>query len=110
MSPHALANFTFGTSPMLDAAHTWMHSEAAEAAGAVARQFAANQSTIDALVERLRGRVSGLCQPAYILDIPGGHGKVRADSMAVQEADDGCFRLRDFRGGTHVYPPHEGEA
>ena len=60
-----------------------------------------------ALVERLRGRVSGLCQPAYILDIPGGHGKVRADSMAVEEADDGCFRLRDFRGETHVYPPVE---
>ena len=60
-----------------------------------------------ALVESLRGRVSGLCQPAYILDIPGGHGKVRADSMAVQEADEGCFRLRDFRGETHVYPPEE---
>ncbi len=63
-----------------------------------------------ALVESLRGRVSGLCQPAYILDIPGGHGKVRADSMAVQEADDGCFRLRDFRGETHAYPPEEGSA
>ncbi|WP_313530961.1 lysine-2,3-aminomutase-like protein [Shinella sp.] len=61
-----------------------------------------------ALTERLRGRVSGLCQPAYILDIPGGHGKVRADSMAVEEADDGCFRLRDFRGETHFYPPKEG--
>ena len=60
-----------------------------------------------AIVERLRGRVSGLCQPAYILDIPGGHGKVRADSMAVEEADDGCFRLRDFRGETHFYPPKE---
>lgn len=60
-----------------------------------------------ALVESLRGRVSGLCQPAYILDIPGGHGKVRADSMAVEEADDGCFRLRDFRGETHAYPPQE---
>jgi lysine 2,3-aminomutase len=33
-----------------------------------------------ALVESLRGHVSGLCQPDYILDIPGGHGKVRADS------------------------------
>ena len=60
-----------------------------------------------AIVERLRGRVSGLCQPAYILDSPGGHGKVRADSMAVEEADDGCFRLRDFRGETHFYPPKE---
>ena len=61
-----------------------------------------------ALVESLRGRVSGLCQPAYILDIPGGHGKVRADSAAVEEADDGCFRLRDFRGQTHAYPPEDG--
>jgi lysine 2,3-aminomutase len=28
-----------------------------------------------ALLRALRGRVSGLCQPAYMLDIPGGHGK-----------------------------------
>jgi lysine 2,3-aminomutase len=63
-----------------------------------------------ALVESLRGRVSGLCQPTYILDIPGGHGKVRADSTAVEEADDGCFRVRDFRGETHAYPPEDGQA
>jgi len=63
-----------------------------------------------ALVESLRGRVSGLCQPTYILDIPGGHGKVRADSAAVEEADDGCFRVRDFRGETHAYPPPDGQA
>jgi lysine 2,3-aminomutase len=58
-----------------------------------------------ALVERLRGRVSGLCQPTYILDIPGGHGKVPVLSTAVQEADDGCFRVRDYRGQEHCYPP-----
>ena len=29
-----------------------------------------------ALMGALRGRVSGLCQPTYVLDIPGGHGKV----------------------------------
>src|ERR1700731_4349672 len=27
------------------------------------------------LIRALRGRVSGLCQPEYVLDIPGGHGK-----------------------------------
>ena len=27
------------------------------------------------LMRHLRGRVSGLCQPDYVLDIPGGHGK-----------------------------------
>jgi len=35
---------------------TWMYTEAAEAATAVARQFAANAATIDALVERLRAQ------------------------------------------------------
>ncbi len=35
---------------------TWMYTEAAEAATAVARQFAANVATIDALVERLRAQ------------------------------------------------------
>ena len=29
-----------------------------------------------AVMRALRGRWSGLCQPAYVLDIPGGHGKV----------------------------------
>jgi len=35
---------------------TWMYTEAAEAATAVTRQFAANAATIDALVERLRAQ------------------------------------------------------
>ena len=30
------------------------------------------------LVGALRGRVSGLCQPTYVLDIPGGGGKCRS--------------------------------
>jgi len=29
-----------------------------------------------ALMRQLRGPVSGLCQPTFVLDIPGGHGKV----------------------------------
>src|SRR6266496_1892126 len=28
------------------------------------------------LMRALRGRYSGLCQPTYVLDIPGGHGKM----------------------------------
>ncbi len=58
-----------------------------------------------ALVEGLRGRVSGLCQPTYILDIPGGHGKVRVDTAAVEDAGSGSWRVRDFRGVIHRYPP-----
>ena len=28
------------------------------------------------IMRALRGAVSGLCLPTYVLDIPGGHGKV----------------------------------
>ena len=52
------------------------------------------------LVAALRGRVSGLCQPHYILDIPGGHGKVPAGRSYLT----GDGRVRDWRGGTHAYP------
>ena len=55
------------------------------------------------LVAALRGRISGLCQPRYMLDIPGGFGKVPLDG-ATPDAD-GTYRLQDFRGATHVYPP-----
>ena len=58
-----------------------------------------------AIVDALRGRVSGLCQPTYILDIPGGYGKVAASAAAIEAADDGCFRIRDFHGNQHRYPP-----
>jgi lysine 2,3-aminomutase len=58
-----------------------------------------------AIVNALRGHVSGLCQPTYVLDIPGGHGKAVASASAVEEADEGCFRVRDFRGNDHRYPP-----
>ncbi|MBM6594172.1 lysine-2,3-aminomutase-like protein [Microvirga pudoricolor] len=58
-----------------------------------------------ALVAGLRGRVSGLCQPTYVLDIPGGHGKAVMSPNAVEHRGEGCYAVTDFRGGTHAYPP-----
>jgi lysine 2,3-aminomutase len=62
-----------------------------------------------ALMRALRGRVSGLCQPAYMLDLPGGHGKSPIGPSyirAVSGAPDGqCFEVEDFKGGRHGYPP-----
>ncbi len=52
-----------------------------------------------ALVAALRGRVSGLCQPHYVLDIPGGYGKVPVGPSYL-----GDGQVRDWRGGTHAYP------
>ncbi|NGP18360.1 lysine-2,3-aminomutase-like protein [Devosia aurantiaca] len=57
-----------------------------------------------ALVSALRGRISGLCQPVYVLDIPGGHGKAPINAANVR-GGDGCFTVRDWQGGEHPYPP-----
>jgi lysine 2,3-aminomutase len=59
-----------------------------------------------ALVASLRGRISGLCQPTYILDIPGGHGKAVIGPDAIR-VTGGCYTVSDFRGGEHSYPPSE---
>ena len=53
-----------------------------------------------ALMRALRGRISGLCQPNYVIDIPGGHGKVPVGP--VFRAEDGA--LRDWLGGLHEDP------
>ena len=58
-----------------------------------------------ALVSALRGRLSGLALPTYILDIPGGAGKVPADSAAPSPEGDGTYIIRDPVGGLHAYPP-----
>ena len=57
-----------------------------------------------ALVGALRGRLSGLCQPLYVLDIPGGFGKVPIGENFVA-GEEGAYRVKDFRGEDHRYPP-----
>jgi lysine 2,3-aminomutase len=55
-----------------------------------------------ALMRGLRGRYSGLCQPSYVLDIPGGYGKSPLGPSFVSA--DGAM-VEDFNGRRHVYPP-----
>jgi lysine 2,3-aminomutase len=58
------------------------------------------------LVGALRGRVSGLCQPAYVLDIPGGYGKVPIAASAARPASQpGRWTVTDSDGTAHRYPP-----
>ncbi len=53
------------------------------------------------LMKALRGRISGLCQPTYVLDIPGGYGKVPVGPDYV--GADGRS-IQDPWGSTHDYP------
>ena len=65
------------------------------------------------LMRSLRGRVSGLCQPDYVLDIPGGHGKApigpnylsHASSGEYELSSETRYRIVDYCGDVHLYPP-----
>jgi len=66
-----------------------------------------------ALMLTLRGRVSGLCQPDYVLDIPGGHGKapIGPNYLSHENFPDRelspelRYRVMDYCGDVHLYPP-----
>jgi lysine 2,3-aminomutase len=53
------------------------------------------------LMRAIRGRLSGLAQPTYVLDIPGGHGKVPIGPEYL--SSDG-LTVADPGGGPHEYP------
>lgn len=57
-----------------------------------------------ALVRSLRGHHSGLCQPTYVLDLPGGHGKAPIAANPIVATDGGQYEIEDYRGGRHCYP------
>lgn len=59
------------------------------------------------IVRQLRGNLSGLCQPTYMLDIPGGHGKVPLTPCQLEPLKDGGYEITDYKGGSHIYKPHK---
>jgi len=56
------------------------------------------------LMRELRRRASGLCQPTYVLDIPGGHGKVPVGPCWLKQDHEGWI-VDDSGGTSHRYPP-----
>ncbi|MEU4194866.1 lysine-2,3-aminomutase-like protein [Kribbella sp. NPDC026611] len=55
-----------------------------------------------ALMRQLRGNVSGLCLPQYMLDIPGGRGKVPIDVGMIERMQD-AWIVESPLGGRHQY-------
>ena len=63
------------------------------------RHFRTSIAEGQALMRALRGRVSGLAQPTYVLDIPGGAGKVPIGPVYHDGAE-----ITDLDGTAHTYP------
>ena len=56
------------------------------------------------VMRALRGRLSGLCQPTFMLDIPGGHGKIPIGPAYLNDGDGGLW-IEDPWGRKRRYPP-----
>jgi len=61
-----------------------------------------------ALVRALHGRLSGLCQPSYVLDIPGGFGKSPIGPRYLHGDAARGYTIEDYNGRMHGYPPPAG--
>lgn len=57
------------------------------------------------LMRALRGAVSGLCQPTYVLDVPGGYGKAPVGPVYLHGGGEAGTCVEDPTGGRHAYPP-----
>ncbi len=55
------------------------------------------------IMRQLRGHISGLCMPDYVLDIPGGYGKIPLTPEYLEKDSALGYRVRDYRGNIHHY-------
>ena len=55
------------------------------------------------LIAGLRGHTSGYAVPTYVVDAPGGGGKVPIQADTVTGYEDGVWSLRNWAGETYTY-------
>jgi lysine 2,3-aminomutase len=56
------------------------------------------------IIEGLRGHTSGYAVPNYVIDAPGGGGKIPLQPDYLVGRDDDNLLLRNFRGDIYRYP------
>jgi lysine 2,3-aminomutase len=56
------------------------------------------------IIEGLRGHTTGYAVPNYVIDAPGGGGKIPLQPNYVVGRDGGDLLLRNFRGDMYRYP------
>lgn len=66
-----------------------------------------------ALVAAMNARLSGIARPRYVLDLPGGFGKVSLEDASAAADGPGRWTVRDRTGRVHSYEDRvapDGEA
>ncbi|MGB3346067.1 MAG: lysine 2,3-aminomutase [Candidatus Humimicrobiia bacterium] len=59
------------------------------------------------IIEALRGHISGLAVPTYVIDAPGGGGKIPVSPQYLISIGDGKTILRNYKGAISVYTEPE---
>lgn len=55
--------------------------------------------------KNIQGKISGLCQPTYVVDIPGGRGKVPiGPNYLIKKTGDNEYLIEDYLGNQQIYP------
>jgi lysine 2,3-aminomutase len=60
------------------------------------------------IIQGLRGHTSGYAVPHYVIDAPGGGGKITLLPNAVTRSDEQGLLLRNYAGKTFCYPARKG--
>ncbi|MDR1535959.1 MAG: KamA family radical SAM protein [Planctomycetota bacterium] len=59
------------------------------------------------IIQALRGHISGYAIPHYVIDAPGGGGKIPLLPNCLEGRDGGELLLRNYRGNLYRYPDPE---
>lgn len=76
------------------------HGDAVKGTG----HFRTSIETGLAVVNGLRGHLSGLAVPAYVIDLPGGGGKVPLLPESIVSRDETSLTVKSYDGKTYSYP------
>lgn len=60
------------------------------------------------IIQGLRGHTSGYAVPTYVIDAPGGGGKIPLLPEYVVGRDGDCLLLRNYEGRVYRYPDPDG--
>jgi lysine 2,3-aminomutase len=55
------------------------------------------------LMDQLRGHMTGYAVPTYVIDAPGGGGKVPVQPQTIVGREGGAWRIRNWQGETYTY-------
>ncbi len=61
------------------------------------------------ILKHLRNRISGLAMPHFVIDLPGGNGKVALVPQVVRRIGDGELVVENYLGKRCTYPLLDGE-